>query len=149
MAVALTVGGIRVAGLRHLRLGGAQAKPLAAFYEHDPEVHPLEFLAFPFDNLPTRWQRQQQARDPFLAIDHPTAEVTAMAPAQATPHVELRRYRKTDKGDSLDLRINDVAATCLVFEAGRHSLHPEVRAPPGQNLVDLDGHHLAIVWTGR
>ena len=299
MAVASTIGGARVTGLRHLRLCSAQAKPLAAFYEsalgfrrvavehlsgartqerlgvkgrtlritlelgaqrikllqfvdhpgrdypldstaadlvfqhfaivvadmdqamlqlsrtpgwtpitregpqrlpassggvnafkfRDPEGHPLELLAFPSGNTPDAW-RHPSGSGPFLGIDHsaisvadsgrsvafyqsvglqvssrslnegpiqaaldhldqPIAEVIAMAPAQAPPHVELLCYQRSGTDAPLDLGANDVAATCLVFESDRHSLHPEVAAAPGHDLVDPDGHHLAIVWTGH
>lgn len=295
MAVASTVVGVRVAGLRHLRLCSAQAKPLAAFYEsalgfrrvaeehlsgartlerldvagrslritlelgaqrikllqfvdqpgraypadssaadrvfqhfaiivsdmraameqlsqtpgwtpitqgcpqqlpassggvtafkfRDPEGHPLELLAFPPGQLPPYWQHQH-ARGPFLGIDHsaisvadrdrsvtfyqslglnlshqsvndgpaqaaldnlddPRVDVIAMRPAQVTPHVELLCYRSAGNGGHLDLRANDVAATCLVFEGDKSSFQPS--ASPGlvHDLVDPDGHCLAVV----
>jgi catechol 2,3-dioxygenase-like lactoylglutathione lyase family enzyme len=85
-----------------------------------------------------------QARLDGLA--RPVAEVTAMEPAHSTPHVELLCYRKTRQGGVPALRVNDVAATCLVFDADGHSLHAEPWGGPVQERIDPDGHHLAIVW---
>jgi catechol 2,3-dioxygenase-like lactoylglutathione lyase family enzyme len=181
----------RTPGWAPITRGGPQQLPassggVTAFKFRDPDGHPLELLAFPRDNMPTHW-RHQQSRGLFLGIDHsaisvadsarsagfyeslglkrsgqsvnddplqaaldglehPVAEVTAMEPAHAAPHVELLCYRKTRNDGPLDLRVNDVAATCLVFEADRHSLRPEAWDGPVHDLVDPDGHHLAIVW---
>ncbi|MEO8809527.1 MAG: VOC family protein [Rhodanobacter sp.] len=96
--------------------------------------------------------RSQQSvnDDPAQArLDHlkdPTVEVTAMSPAQSTPHVELLCYRGTRGVKVLDLRANDVAATCLVFKPDKFGSNQETSRPPVQNLVDPDGHHLAIAW---
>ncbi len=170
--------------------GGPQQLPassggVTAFKFRDPEGHPLELLAFPPEHVPARWQHRQ-ARGPFLGIDHsaisvadrdrsvtfyqslglalsqqsvnddpaqaalddlddPRVEVIAMQPAQATPHVELLCYRNAGSGGRLDLRANDVAATCFVFEGDKSSFRPS--ASPGlvHDLVDPDGHCLAIV----
>ena len=79
-------------------------------------------------------------------IDKPLVEVTAMIAGDATPHLELLDYRNSGERYTLDLRANDVAATCLVFEAEersqnlRHNDHAGVR-----NFVDPDGHHLSVV----
>ncbi|MEO8777418.1 MAG: VOC family protein [Rhodanobacter sp.] len=79
-------------------------------------------------------------------LDHPVAEVIAMEPAQACPHVELLCYQGSGADARLDLRANDVAATCLVFEPGPNYLRPEVSLEPVRELVDPDGHRLAVVW---
>ena len=184
----------QASGWTPITRGGPQHLPassggVTAFKFRDPEGHPLELLAFPPGNTPDAW-RLPPGRDPFLGIDHsaisvadsarsvafyqslglqvanrslnegpaqaaldhleqPVAEVIAMAPAQAPPHVELLCYQGSGTNAPLDLGANDVAATCLVFEADRHSLHPEAGTTPGHDLVDPDGHHLSIVWTGR
>ena len=184
----------RASGWTPITCGGPQQLPassggVTAFKFRDPEGHPLELLAFPSGNTPDAW-RHPSGPGPFLGIDHsaisvadsarsvafyqsvglqvssrslnegpiqaaldhldqPVAEVIAMAPAQAPPHVELLCYQRSGTDAPLDLAANDVAATCLVFESDRHSLHPEVAAVPGHDLVDPDGHHLAIVWTGH
>lgn len=78
-------------------------------------------------------------------LDHPVVEVIAMTPAQETPHVELLCYRGADRDLRLDLRANDVAASCLVFEGGKPSLRTGAKGGSVHDLVDPDGHLLAIV----
>jgi catechol 2,3-dioxygenase-like lactoylglutathione lyase family enzyme len=77
-------------------------------------------------------------------LHEPRVEVTALTPAQPSPHVELLCYRGVQRGDSFVLRSNDVAATRLVLEAGGPS-----RSSPGaitqRAMQDPDGHHLLIV----
>lgn len=82
-------------------------------------------------------------------LDHPVAEVTAMEPMQATPHVELLCYQGTDTQPPLDLRANDVAATCLVFGPDKSYPRPEASRIPVQDLIDPDGHRLAMMWPDR
>ncbi|MEO6798636.1 MAG: VOC family protein [Rhodanobacter sp.] len=167
----------------------ASSGGVAAFKFRDPEGHPLEFLAFPPESMPARWNNARR-HGPFLGIDHsaisvadgarsvafyaslglklaqksvnddpaqarlddlvhPRAEVIAMEPVRATPHVELLCYRGQGKDGPLDLRANDVASTCLVFEPGKGSVRPEACVAPVQDLTDPDGHRLAIVWPER
>ncbi len=78
-------------------------------------------------------------------LAHPVAEVIAMEPEQTTPHLELLCYRNAGNGKRRDLRANDVAATCLVFEPDTRSPRPEAGRLSMQNLLDPDGHHLAII----
>jgi catechol 2,3-dioxygenase-like lactoylglutathione lyase family enzyme len=77
------------------------------------------------------------------AVRDPQVEVTTLAPAQPSPHVELLCYRGVKHGGSVVLQNNDVAATRLVLEA--HGLD---RSSPGaitqRALQDPDGHHLLI-----
>lgn len=82
----------------------------------------------------------EQAR--LDGIRAPQVEVTALAPRQATPHVELLCYRSATPGRKLALRDDDVAATRLIFETVRAS--PENPACR-KTLIDPDGHHLVIV----
>ncbi|MEO7053218.1 MAG: VOC family protein [Rhodanobacter sp.] len=79
-------------------------------------------------------------------LDHPIAEVIAMEPAQAPPHVELLCYQRSGGHAPLDLRANDVAASCLVFEPGPGCSPPDAGLEPVRELFDPDGHHVAIVW---
>jgi catechol 2,3-dioxygenase-like lactoylglutathione lyase family enzyme len=79
-------------------------------------------------------------------LDRPVVEVTAMDAGQGTPHLELLCYRNANKSGVPDLRANDVAATCIVFEPDKRSPRPGAGRLSVQNLVDPDGHHLAIVW---
>lgn len=78
-------------------------------------------------------------------LDDPVVDVIAMRADQAAPHLELLCYRNSGKDDSLHLQVNDVAATCLVFESAEQSEHPGTGRMPVRNLVDPDGHHLSIV----
>ena len=82
----------------------------------------------------------EQAR--LDGVGHPDVEVTALAPRQATPHVELLCYRSAAHHAKATLCDNDVAATRLIFEADRHAL--ENRAGR-QTLIDPDGHRLVLV----
>lgn len=184
----------QVSGWTAITCDGPQQLPassggVTAFKFRDPEGHPLELLAFPPGNVPARW-KNQQGQGPFLGIDHsaisvddvgrsvafyeslglkvshrsvneglaqarldhldhPVADVIAMEPAQATPHVELLCYGDVNKGARLDLRANDVAATCLVFEPDKRFYRPETCLAPVHDLIDPDGHRLAIVWPER
>jgi catechol 2,3-dioxygenase-like lactoylglutathione lyase family enzyme len=82
----------------------------------------------------------EQAR--LDGVSDPHVEVTALAPHQATPHVELLCYRSAAHHADAALRDNDVAATRLIFEVDRHVLE----SPPSrQTLIDPDGHHLVLV----
>ncbi len=184
----------QASGWTPITCGGPQQLPassggVTAFKFRDPEGHPLELLAFPSDNTPAAWQ-QVPGRSPFLGIDHsaisvadsvrsvafyeslglkvsnrtvnedaaqarldhldhPVAEVIAMEPAQAPPHVELLCYQGSGADAPLHLRVNDVAATCLVFEPVQGPFRPEASRAPVRELVDPDGHRLAIVWPAR
>jgi len=129
-------------GIDHSAISVADGERSAAFYE----------------SLGLKRSGQSVNDDPAQArldhLDHPRAEVIAMEPARAAPHVELLCYgdpekHTQDKRDPLDLRANDVAATCLVFEPARGFFRPEKCAAPVLDLVDPDGHRLAIVWPER
>ena len=75
-------------------------------------------------------------------VGHPNVEVTALAPRQATPHVELLCYRSAAHHAKAALRDSDVAATRLIFEVDRHTLE---NRPSRQTLIDPDGHRLVLV----
>lgn len=78
-------------------------------------------------------------------VDHPVVEVIAMAPEVATPHLELLCYRGQHHTSPLDLRANDVAATCVVFgPAGERAPATSVGAGPMRHLQDPDGHYLSV-----
>jgi catechol 2,3-dioxygenase-like lactoylglutathione lyase family enzyme len=82
----------------------------------------------------------EQAR--LDGVSDPHVEVTALAPHEATPHVELLCYESAAHHAEAALRDNDVAATRLIFEVDRHALE---RPPSRQTLIDPDGHHLVLV----
>jgi catechol 2,3-dioxygenase-like lactoylglutathione lyase family enzyme len=75
------------------------------------------------------------------AVNHAQVEVTALAPEQATPHVELLCYRSVARGESTIVRNNDVAATRLVFDLDGPS---SAGAAAPQAVIDPDGHHLVL-----
>jgi catechol 2,3-dioxygenase-like lactoylglutathione lyase family enzyme len=84
------------------------------------------------------------AQERLDAVYNPRVEVTALTPAQPSPHVELLCYQGVERGDGFVLQSNDVAATRLVLEAGGPG-----RSSPGaitqRAMQDPDGHHLLIV----
>jgi catechol 2,3-dioxygenase-like lactoylglutathione lyase family enzyme len=82
------------------------------------------------------------AQDRLDSVRDAQVEVTALELAQATPHVELLCYRSVPRSQSIVFRSNDVAATSLVFEAGRFSSKDVTKS---QALIDPDGHHLVLV----
>ena len=75
------------------------------------------------------------------AVNHAQVEVTALAPEQATPHVELLCYRSVARTGDAIVRNNDVAATRLVFEVDGPSSEG---ATAPQGVIDPDGHHLVL-----
>ena len=123
-------------GVDHSAISVAEGGRSAAFYE----------------SLGLKVSQRSMNDDPAQArldhLEHPVAEVIAMQPAQPTPHVELLCYHHADRG-RLHLHANDVAATCLVFEPAQGSSRPEACRAPVHDLVDPDGHRLAIVWPER
>ena len=74
-------------------------------------------------------------------IPAPQVEVTALAPRQATPHLELLCYRSAAPARAIAVGDNDVAATRLIFAANRGTSANSVSR---QVLVDPDGHRLVI-----
>lgn len=69
-----------VAGWTPITVNGPQQLPkssggVTAFKFRDLEGHPLELLAFPADNTPKHWQREDKA-SPFLGIDHSAISVS-------------------------------------------------------------------------
>jgi hypothetical protein len=71
-------------------------------------------------------------------------EVTAVAPRQATPHVELLCYQSAAHAAALTLRNNDVATTRLVLEMSNEPATTTADRVARQ-VLDPDGHHLLIV----
>jgi catechol 2,3-dioxygenase-like lactoylglutathione lyase family enzyme len=70
--------------------------------------------------------------------------VTALAPRQGTPHVELLCYQSAAHAAALTLRNNDVATTRLVLEMSNEP--PTTTANRvARQVLDPDGHHLLIV----
>ena len=111
-------------GIDHSAIGVADSSRSIAFYESLG----LRLAAQSHNSGPA----QQRLDD----VSSPQVEVTALAPPQSTPHVELLCYRNVTHERTRALRYNDVAATRLIFETHQNS---------SEHLVDPDGHHLMIV----
>jgi catechol 2,3-dioxygenase-like lactoylglutathione lyase family enzyme len=115
-------------GIDHSAISVADTARSAAFYE-----------ALAFEVAGSSHNRgAEQARLDGLA--GPDVEVTALAAAQDTPHVELLCYREARR-EMEPIGNNDVAATRLVLEAS-----PRAGAPADgpRRVVDPDGHRLLI-----
>ena len=76
------------------------------------------------------------------AVKVPRVEVTALAPEQATPHIELLSYQSVLRGAINVVQGADVATTRLVFEADGPLPARDIAA---QRLIDPDGHHLMVL----
>lgn len=116
-------------GIDHSAISVADTARSTAFYEQ---------LGFRVSGRSHNRGAEQARLD---GLDAPDVEVTALATARQTPHIELLRYReaRTDRGL---LRNDDVAATRLVLEAAPRS---DGREAVGQrSLLDPDGHRLVI-----
>ncbi|WEN16668.1 hypothetical protein PY254_08370 [Rhodanobacter sp. AS-Z3] len=79
-------------------------------------------------------------------LAHPVVEVTALSADHVPPHLELLCYRESGRAAPTELRVNDIATTCLIFEPMPRSARPPTGGRSLCNLVDPDGHHLAISW---
>jgi len=122
-------GGGPTLGIDHSAISVADTARSTAFYET---------LAFTVAGRSHNHGVEQALLD---GLDSPDVEVTALAAARRTPHIELLRYRAA-RGDADPPRNNDLAATRLVLEASPHSGGAEAAAP--RSLVDPDGHRLLI-----
>jgi len=75
-------------------------------------------------------------------VPSPQVEVTALALAASTPHLELLCYRSEVLRPRQVLSSNDVAATRIVLAADGLENDGEAAQPL---VVDPDGHHLLLV----
>lgn len=66
-------------------------------------------------------------------------DVTALAPRQATPHLELLCYRTARQRPAPLWKVNDIASTRLVFELSRASKATD-NTNTGRLMRDPDGH---------
>jgi catechol 2,3-dioxygenase-like lactoylglutathione lyase family enzyme len=83
---------------------------------------------------------EQQRLD---GIVDPHVEVTALAPGDETPHIELLCYRALSRPAQGIVRNNDAAATRLVIEMA-HLPEPSNRLRE-RIVLDPDGHRLQLV----
>ncbi len=86
---------------------------------------------------------EQQRLD---GVPDPHVEVTALLPAQSTPHLELLCYRVAARPTMTALQSNDIAATRLLLETDAPArMAAEHRTGSAEErIVDPDGHHLLI-----
>lgn len=120
-------------GIDHSAISVADSERSVAFYES------LGFL------LSRRTVNDDPVQAPLDNLVHPVVDVIAMQPGHTPPHVELLCYRKAGARACLDLRTNDVAATCLVFNAEKSSFRSDRCRGVVYDLLDPDGHRLAVV----
>jgi catechol 2,3-dioxygenase-like lactoylglutathione lyase family enzyme len=118
-------------GIDHSAISVADTARSTAFYEK---------LGFMISAHSHNYGPQQARLDGLRAAD---VEVTALTPYDATPHIELLRYRSSARDKSVRLRNNDVAATRLVLEVSERA-QTGVGAIERRSLFDPDGHHLLI-----
>jgi catechol 2,3-dioxygenase-like lactoylglutathione lyase family enzyme len=116
-------------GIDHSAICVADSARSIAFYE----ALGLERVAHTLNRGPA-----QQRLDGVVAA---SVEVTALAPREPGPHVELLCYH-TGGGAGGALHSNDIAATRLVFERGGGAA--EAAAAPPRRLLDPDHHQLVI-----
>jgi catechol 2,3-dioxygenase-like lactoylglutathione lyase family enzyme len=127
---------------------------------HDPDGHPLEFLQFPKHSSPgfdhsaisvadvarsvTFYEslglvkapatlNSGEAQDALDGLTGAVADVVALQPPQARPHVELLHYRAPPRGAPQAVAPPDIAADRMVF-AGTGAAF----------LRDPDGHYIVI-----
>ena len=84
---------------------------------------------------------EQQLLD---GIPDPEVEVIALAPTDASPHVELLNYKSAPHLQNEALRGNDIGATRLIFQA-EFPLPGNEFQLPDVIIRDPDGHRLHIV----
>jgi catechol 2,3-dioxygenase-like lactoylglutathione lyase family enzyme len=126
-------------GIDHSAITVADSARSIAFYESLG----LEVIGSSHNHGP------EQAR--LDGLSAPEVEVTALAPSAGGPHVELLCYRGAadDSADrscaaqsqSRPLRINDIAATRLVFQCASEAN----ASAEGRTLTDPDGHRLLLL----
>jgi len=141
----------------------ASSGGVTAWKFRDPDGHPLEFLQFHggsersgYDHtaisvadvarsvsfygglglsLGARSLNQGAAQDALDGLEGAVADVVALLPAQATPHVELLHYRAPGRAVLAAVQSKDVAADRMVFatDGGRTELQR-----------DADGHFVLL-----
>jgi catechol 2,3-dioxygenase-like lactoylglutathione lyase family enzyme len=139
----------------------ASSGGVIAWKFRDPEGHPLELLQFPdalersgYDHtaisvadvarsvtfyeglglsLGARSLNRGAAQAALDGLQGAVADVLALRPARATPHVELLHYRAPGRGVFASVQAKDVAADRMVFAADDAGL-----------LRDPDGHFVLL-----
>ncbi len=76
-------------------------------------------------------------------VSAPRLDVIALAPAIASPHVELLCYRERESGRLAEMQSNDVAATRIIFRCDG----PLSSGGTERLMLDPDGHHVLVSTT--
>jgi catechol 2,3-dioxygenase-like lactoylglutathione lyase family enzyme len=118
-------------GIDHSAISVSDNSRSVTFYEH---------LGFEVAARSHNHGPEQERLDGIL---DPQVDVTALAPRQRTPHVELLCYGGATHDNRIVMRNNDIASTRLVFEACDST--PVGSDQIGQQMEDPDGHHLLIL----
>jgi catechol 2,3-dioxygenase-like lactoylglutathione lyase family enzyme len=116
----------------------------------DPE-RSIAFYASQLGLRVTARQRNQgPAQDALDGLDDVAVDVVALAPAIASPHVELLSYRRPP-GRAGTIRPGDIAASRLVFAPVAGPQNASVTLPAGGGVLrllhDPDGH--IVLLDGR
>jgi len=123
-----------------ISLGGPQRLPessggVSAFKFRDPEGHPLELLAFPDNNLPSRWNVRPRT-DLCLGIDHSAICVSDSACSIASyESFGLRTSARSLNRGSEQARLDGLSDPCVEVTA----LSPMQRTPHVELLCYRSG----------
>lgn len=129
----MRVDGTPFLGIDHSAISVADTARSVAFYEA---------LGWQVSN---RSLNDGPAQARLDRLENPQVEVTALrASGNGTPHLELLCYADRGSQSPLQLRANDVAATCLVFGADDLPGQSDSAASSASRGVDPDGHHWSI-----
>jgi catechol 2,3-dioxygenase-like lactoylglutathione lyase family enzyme len=125
-------------GIDHSALSSADAEKSIAFYTQE--------LGF---SVASRQVNAGPAQDAMDDLDNVSADIVALAPKQATPHVELLGYRLPKGRAGAARRPADIAATRLVLRVDRLEQHiGAVYLADGSQAAlihDPDGHALLLL----
>jgi catechol 2,3-dioxygenase-like lactoylglutathione lyase family enzyme len=112
----------------------------------DPEGHPLELLAFPPNNVPSRWREAPHRDGPCLGIDH-SAIVVSRTAASIAFYQQVLGFsvagRSLNRGRELPALENRLAGAGVCF------ISPGIVTLRDNRLAllirDLDGHALLLL----
>lgn len=144
--IAIVVDDMETAYLRLRECGGwtaitrpapqrlpATSGAVTALKFRDPEGHPLELLAFPPNNVPSRWRDAPQRDGPCLGIDHSAIAVSDTAASVAFYQQVLGLSvggRSLNRGPEQE-RLDAVPGAVVEVTA----LHPGAASPPHLELL--------------
>lgn len=128
-------GGATALGIDHSAISVADTAVSSAFYD----ALGFKVLSRSFNRGP-----EQEALDDIADVQ---VEVTALAPAQSSPHVELLCYCCQPCKIPAKTKGNDIAATRIVLELC--DMGDESPFLPARSLLDPDAHRLIIIALDR